>query len=110
MDPALVINVNPTASTSFSYCKYSIQTVIRKNGVVVNDPAFTFSAFSGRLVTETAQILTEVTSIPSSSYGVFNIEINYAKSNSGLDYQATFKVEIIDPCLTAPVSSSLLVN
>ena len=54
MDPALVINVNPTASESFSYCKYSIQAVIRKSGVVVDDPAFTFVSKNDILVTETA--------------------------------------------------------
>ena len=110
MDPALAFNLNPTASTSFSYCKYSIQAVIKQSGVVVNDPAFTFVAYNDRLITETAQLLTEVTSIPSSSYGLFDVEVNYAISNSGFDYQVSFKVEIFDPCLTAPVSSSLLVD
>ena len=104
MNSALAINLNPTASTSFSYCKYSIMAVIKQSGLVVNDPAFTFVAYNDRLVTEIAQLLTEVTTIPSSSYGVFEIEVNYAKSNSGFDYQVTFKIEILDPCPTAAVS------
>jgi hypothetical protein len=54
MDPALAINVNPTASASFSYCKYSVQAVIKQSGVVVNDSAFTFVDYNNRLVTETA--------------------------------------------------------
>ncbi len=110
LDPVLAINVNPTASASYSFCKYSIQSVIRKNGLVVNDIAFTFVDYNYRLVTLTAQLLIEVTSIPSNSYGVFDIEVKYAKSNSGFDSQVIFKVEILDPCLTALVSSSQMVD
>jgi hypothetical protein len=54
LDSALFINVNPTASENFSFCKYSIQAVIRKSGVIVDDPAFTFVAKNDILVTETA--------------------------------------------------------
>ena len=84
--------------------------MVKNNGLVVHDPAFTFVAYNDRLVTETTQLLAEVTSIPSSSYGVFDIEVNYAKSNSGFDYRVTFKVEILDPCPTATVLSSRLVD
>jgi hypothetical protein len=51
MDPALSININPLASESFSYCTYSIYSVIRKSGMVVNDPAFIFVDYNERLVT-----------------------------------------------------------
>ena len=51
LDSALSINVNPQASESFSYCRYSIQAVIRKSSVVVDDPAFTFIAKNDILIT-----------------------------------------------------------
>jgi hypothetical protein len=54
MDPSFSISLNPITATSFSYCTYSIQAVFKKSGVVVDDPAFTFVANNGRLVTETA--------------------------------------------------------